>query len=115
MAFCFQPLPAWVLRKEPCKERAAGLMARRYNRIDKARRSMPQANDVKVEDARRLLVERLAISPYFNRSARLRDLLIYLTGRVLEDESAEVHEQEVGHKVFGRPCDYDTAADNIVR
>ena len=28
---------------------------------------------------------------------------------------AEIHEQEVGHKVFGRPRDYDTGSDNIVR
>lgn len=76
---------------------------------------MSQGNRVNVSDGRRLLVERLAVSSYFNRSARLRDLLVYLTGRVLEDETVEVHEQEVGNKVFGRPPDYDTAADNIVR
>jgi hypothetical protein len=63
----------------------------------------------------RLLVERVAASSYFNRSARLRDLLVYLTDRVLEDETAEIHEQEVGHELFGRRTDYDTAADNIVR
>jgi hypothetical protein len=50
-----------------------------------------------------------------NRSARLRDLLVYLTTRVLEDEVFEIHEQEVGHKVFGRPANYDTGSDNIVR
>ena len=60
-------------------------------------------------------MERLAASPYFNRSTRLRDLLVYLTDRVLEDGALEIHEQEVGHEVFGRPADYDTAADNIVR
>ena len=76
---------------------------------------MSQGHGVKVADARRLLVERVALSPYLNRSARLRDLLIYLTDRVLEEDAGEIHEQEVGHKVFGRPLDYDTAADNIVR
>jgi hypothetical protein len=76
---------------------------------------MSQGYGTKVANGRRLLVERLAGSPYFNRSARLRDLLMYLTERVLEDEAAEIHEQEVGAKVFGRPADYDTAADNIVR
>jgi hypothetical protein len=68
-----------------------------------------------VAEDRRLLVERVAASSYFNRSARLRALLVYLTNRVLEDETAEIHEQEVGHHVFGRRTDYDTAADNIVR
>jgi len=69
----------------------------------------------RVSEDRRLLVERLAASSYLNRSARLRDLLLYLTGRVLEDEAVEIHEQEVGHRVFGRSPDYDTASDNIVR
>ena len=76
---------------------------------------MSQGPELKVAGDRRLLVERLAASSYFNRSARLRDLLVYLTDRVLDDETAEIHEQEVGHRVFGRAPDYDTAADNIVR
>jgi hypothetical protein len=62
-----------------------------------------------------LLVERVSASSYLNRSARLRDLLHYLTGRVLEEEGCEIREHEVGHKVFGRPPDYDSTADNIVR
>src|SRR5439155_13660372 len=37
------------------------------------------------------------------------------TARVLDDEVDEIHEQEVGHMVFGRPPDYDTVSDNIVR
>jgi hypothetical protein len=76
---------------------------------------MAQGNGIRIADARRSLVERVSASSYFNRSARLRDLLHYLTERVLEDESCEIREHEVGHKVFGRPSDYDTAADNIVR
>jgi len=76
---------------------------------------MSQGPQVRVSEDRRLLVERLAASTYFNKSARLRDLLVYLTERVLEDEAVEIHEQEVGHRVFGRARDYDTAADNIVR
>ena len=76
---------------------------------------MSQGNGVNAADARRLLVKRVSDSPYFNRSARLRDLLQYLTGRVLEDEGCEIREHEVGHKVFGRSPDYDSTADNIVR
>ena len=70
---------------------------------------------MRVADDRRLLVERVAASLYFNRSSRLRHLLVYLTDRVFENETAEIHEQEVGAKVFGRQADYDTAADNTVR
>lgn len=76
---------------------------------------MSKGNVVEATDARRLLVERIASSPYVKRSARLRDLLLYLSDRVLEEEAGEIHEQEVGHRVFDRPPDYDTAADNIVR
>ena len=42
-------------------------------------------------------------------------MLLYLTRRVLDEQAVEIHEQEVGHQVFGRPTDYDTTADNIVR
>jgi hypothetical protein len=76
---------------------------------------MPQGNGIQVADDRRLLAERIAASPYLNRSARLRDLLLYLTERALEHPDTEIHEQEVGHRVFGRPADYDTSSDNIVR
>ena len=76
---------------------------------------MSQGNEAKVLDARRLLVERIAASRYVSRSARLRDLFFYLANHVLDGDSREIHEQQVGHQVFGRPKDYDTSADNIVR
>lgn len=69
----------------------------------------------KGQDARMLLVERVAASRYIGRSARLRDLLLYLCKRVLEDSAGQIHEQEVGYNVFGRSADYDTAVDNTVR
>jgi hypothetical protein len=67
------------------------------------------------DDSRQLLVERVAASRHIAKSARLRDLLFYLSDRVLRGSAEEIHEQEVGHKVFGRPPDYDTGSDNIVR
>lgn len=76
---------------------------------------MPQGDAKKTIDARKALIGRVASSRYVNRSARLRTLLVYLSTRVLEDDTAQIHEQEVGHQVFGRPTGYDTAADNIVR
>jgi hypothetical protein len=66
-------------------------------------------------DARRLLVERVAASRYIGRSARLRNLFLYVCERVLNDAVGQIHEQELGHAVFGRSKDYDTGADNIVR
>lgn len=66
-------------------------------------------------DGRKLLVERVASSRYVGKSARLRALLVYLCDQVLERDAQEIHEQEVGRAVFGRPADYDTVSDNIVR
>lgn len=65
--------------------------------------------------AKRELVERVVASSALCRSARLRDLFLYLCSRTLEDGAQDIHELEVGHKVFGRPAQYDTIADNIVR
>lgn len=66
-------------------------------------------------DVRKLLVERVAASRYIGRSARLRNLFVYVCERVLEDNADQIHEQELGHAVFGRSKDYDTGTDNIVR
>jgi hypothetical protein len=74
-----------------------------------------RVNGTKTDESRKLLVERVAASRYISKSARLHDLLLYLCERVLEGSAGEIHEQEVGHKVFGRPPDYDTGSDNIVR
>jgi hypothetical protein len=67
------------------------------------------------KDRKRLLVEQVASSAYFSKSARLREMFIYVCDRVLDHEVDEIHEQEVGRRVFGRPPDYDTSADNTVR
>ena len=42
-------------------------------------------------------------------------MFIYVCGRVLDHAADEIHEQEIGQEVFGRPRDYDTSADNTVR
>lgn len=70
------------------------------------------SSDVK---ARKELIERVAASPLLSRSSRLRDLLLYICRRVLDEGAQEIHELEVGHQVFGRDAHYDTIADNIVR
>jgi hypothetical protein len=64
---------------------------------------------------RKELVNRVVSSSVICKSARLRDLFLYLCNRVLDESVDDIHELELGHKVFGRPEHYDTAADNIVR
>ena len=64
---------------------------------------------------RRELVGRVVSSGAICKSVRLRDLFLYLCHRALEDGASDIHELELGHKVFGRAEHYDTIADNIVR
>ncbi len=66
-------------------------------------------------EERRALIERVAASAHFRRSARLRDFLLYVGGQSLKDGCPEINEQEIGSKVFGRPSSYDRSQDNIVR
>ena len=49
------------------------------------------------------------------RAARLREFLLYVGQRSIKDGLDQIHEQEIGANVFGRPADYDTSLDNIVR
>jgi hypothetical protein len=61
------------------------------------------------------LVERIVASPQLKRAARLREFLLYVGQRSLKDGLEQIHEQEIGFKVFGRAANYDTSLDNIVR
>lgn len=61
------------------------------------------------------LLRRIASSAELRRAARLREFLSYVGGRALEDEHAQISETEIGVHVFGRPENYDTSIDNIVR
>lgn len=61
------------------------------------------------------IVQRIVASSYFSKSARLKDMFLYLCTEVLDEGSQDIHELELGHHVFGRPLRYDTTADNIVR
>jgi len=64
---------------------------------------------------RRALVDRVAGSSHFARSARLRDFLLYVGHESLKPNAPEIHEQEIGVRVFGRSASYDRSQDNIVR
>jgi hypothetical protein len=78
---------------------------------------LPLGEDVAAPsvEERRALIERVAASGQFGRSARLRDFLLYVGGQSLKEGCPEIHEQEIGAKVFGRSPSYDRSQDNIVR
>ena len=63
----------------------------------------------------RELLHRVGASPRFQKSKRLRELLLYLGERSLQDPSYVLREQEIGVDVFGRAADYDTSHDTLVR
>jgi len=64
---------------------------------------------------RRALIERVAASPSIKRAARLRDFLLFVGYESLKEGRGEIHESEIGARVFGRPDSYDRSHDNIVR
>jgi hypothetical protein len=66
-------------------------------------------------DEHSALLQRVLWSRLIEKSTRIRDLLVYVCERTLQDPAAEIHEQEIGCRVFGRSANYDTSADNIVR
>jgi hypothetical protein len=66
-------------------------------------------------DRRWQLVQRVATSPSFEKSPRLKAFLIYVTEKVLQEHPEEATEQQIGVHVFGRPPGYDSGSDNVVR
>ena len=77
--------------------------------------SLQSLKDEPTLEERRALIERVAASEQFRRAARLRQFLLYVGRESLKEGCAEIHEQEIGTNVFGRPDSYDRAADTIVR
>lgn len=66
-------------------------------------------------DARWELVLRVSASTGFRKAARVRDFLLYVCARALEQHTDEITEQQIGTHVFGRPVDYNPGDDNVVR
>jgi len=66
------------------------------------------------EDIRAQL-ERLLSSPVFQSSRRCQALLRHITERALAGDTSSLKERTLGIEVFGRPPDYDTNADPVVR
>ncbi|HEY6391286.1 MAG TPA: hypothetical protein VIX89_08415 [Bryobacteraceae bacterium] len=68
-----------------------------------------------VDDLRWEVVQRVAGSASFQRSPRLRELLLYICERSIQNRPGELREQQIGCGVFGRKSDYNPGEDNIVR
>jgi hypothetical protein len=78
-------------------------------------RTFPDTTEAPNTEPRWELLERLLASPQLRRSARLREFLLFVAQRSLQEGCTKIYEQEIGASVFGRRKNYDTSADNIVR
>lgn len=66
-------------------------------------------------DQRRALVRRVVESAAFAKSERLSSFLTCICELTLAGRASEINEQKIGTTVFGRPQDYDSTIDGIVR
>src|SRR3984885_4405767 len=66
-------------------------------------------------DPRRALVDRIIASSTFAKCERLSSLLAYVCDLTLQGRVKEINEQKIGEAVFGRPRNYDSSIDGIVR
>jgi hypothetical protein len=78
-------------------------------------REEPEDRIALAEDERWALVQRIVASQCFIKAPQLRDILLYLTRRALEDNPSGISEHEVGCNVLGRRPDFNPNEDNIVR
>jgi len=68
-----------------------------------------QAEDIRAQ------LERLLSSQQFRTSKRCQSLLRHVTEHALAGDTSNLKERVLGMEVFGRPADYDTNQDPIVR
>ncbi len=68
-----------------------------------------------LEGERWALVHRIVSNRHFVKAPQLREILLYLARRVLNDNATNIGEQEIGCKVLGRRPDFNPNEDNIAR
>ena len=70
---------------------------------------------ISVEDERWTLVQRILASRHFQKAPQLREILLYLSRRTIEDNPSAISEHDIGCNVLGRRPDFNPNEDNIVR
>ncbi len=81
----------------------------------KERNVSPEDSQSPPGDERFELLHRVAASPPFQKSNRLRELLLFAGEHALLAPDLPLPEQEIGVELFGRPRGYDTGQDTLVR
>jgi len=75
-------------------------------------------NAAYTEEERRLIeaeLERLLANSFFSHSRRFPSFLRYVVDETLGGRSEDLKERTIGIEIFGKPADYDTGTDPIVR
>jgi hypothetical protein len=67
------------------------------------------------QDEKSELLQRVASSPAFRKSNRLREFLLFIGERTLKDPESAIHEQELWVEVFHRPSGSSANEDTLVR
>lgn len=75
----------------------------------------PLATEPPIADERLQLVHRIVSSAAFQKSSRLRELLIYLTEQTIQGHACDLTEQNVGREFFHKPSGYSPLEDSGVR
>src|ERR1700761_8854067 len=83
----------------------------RLDRTDRAHLSYPPED----AEARRALVKRIIASSSFARSNRLSEFLKYVCVLAEKGRFDDIHEQNIGSAVFGRPRGYGPGVASIFR
>ncbi len=73
------------------------------------------ATEISAVREKRELVDRVANSPTFQKSPRLREFLVYVADCTTNDRLEDTREQQIAVNVFNRKADYNSGLDNIVR
>lgn len=77
--------------------------------------TLSEPEEVLREDPRWQLAQEIVAGPHLARSALLSKFLLYIVRETLEGRQQAIGEHKIGVIVFGRPPNYRTDEDNIVR
>ena len=92
-----------------------GLWAQTKPSLTRMSVSQQTVADDLLADERWRLVERIVSSQPFQKSARLRDLLLYISERTIHGHAHDLTEQHIGKSLYHKPSDYSPLEDSSVR
>lgn len=83
--------------------------------VDTGRPDRSESLSRQERDAVRKHLRTILSSKAFSRSVRSRDFLTHIVGNAIRGDYGNLRERMIGATLFGRPLDYDTGSDSVVR